>query len=218
VKVEGSHVIAAPRSVVWPMMRDPEVLAKILPGCESLEQVGDDRYEGALMIKIGPVQGTFAGSIELSDIQEPESASVAVSGQGAPGFVSGTGQFWLDEAGDTAVLRYEGDAQIGGRLAAVGQRLLDSSAKAIIKAGLDGLDAQVAARNEPEFEDAASPADTAQDEPARSHGAFAADVARHMVRDAFSGEGGKKRRFGVIAGVGLLVLLVGRLWRRMRGS
>ena len=202
--VEGSHTFDAPRDVVWPMLLDPEVLAQILPGCEHLEQVGDNRFEGALEIKIGPVQGTFDGIITLSDIVEPESATIVISGEGAPGFVNGTGRLRLEAAGDQSILHYEGDAQIGGRLAAVGQRLIDASTKAIIRTGLEGLDAQVAAAARPVASDdaGAQRAPTPTEPP--SHSAFAFAVLGHMVRDFFGGSG----RRGLVRGAAVAAALV----------
>lgn len=185
MKVEGSHTFHAPREVVWPMLLDAEVLRKILPGCEQLDLVSEGRYEGALKIKIGPVQGSFDGTITLTDLSEPKSADFSLTGEGAPGFVNATGHFRLDDEGDRSTVHYEGDAQIGGRLASVGQRLLDSSSRAVIRSGLEGLDAHIEASKRPV-------ASTAGDRAAEGHEApeqpspveFAAGVARHMVRDA----------------------------------
>ncbi len=217
MKVEGSHEFAAPRDVVWPMLLDPVVLAQILPDCERLEQVGENQYEGAMKIKIGPVQGTFDGTIALSDLQEPESATIAVTGQGAPGFVNGTGHMRLEENGDGSILRYEGDAQIGGRLAAVGQRLLDASTRAIIRTGLDGLDGLVAATgdlvsaNGPGPERAPTPADS----PSRS--AFTFSVVRHMIRDALGGPEREAQVGKALRAAGVVLILYGLCrWIRRR--
>ncbi len=186
MEVEGSHTFDAPRDVVWPMLFDPVVLAQVLPGCEHLEEVGDNRFEGVLKIKIGPVQGTFDGVITLSDIVEPESATITISGEGAPGFVNGSGRLRLEAAGDRSVLHYEGDAQIGGRLAAVGQRLLDASTKAIIRTGLEGLDGLVAVAAGPVSGDGgAHRASTPVESPSQL--AFVWSVVGHMVRGFFGG-------------------------------
>jgi len=146
MKIAGEYLFEGPQDVVWDALMDPDVLASVLPGCEKLERVGEDEYEGALEIKIGPVQGAFKGKVKLSDIVEPDSYTMRVDGQGASGFVNATGHLKLrPEDGNTHV-DYEGDAQVGGRLAAVGQRLVESSAKAIIKQSLDGLNEAVKAR------------------------------------------------------------------------
>ena len=135
----GEYLFEGPQDLVWDTLMDPDVLASVLPGCEKLEQTGENEYQGALEIKIGPVQGKFMGKVQLADIQKPDSYTMKVDGQGASGFVNATGHLALaPEDGKTRVT-YEGDANVGGRLAAVGQRLVESSAKAIIKQSLDGL-------------------------------------------------------------------------------
>jgi uncharacterized protein len=146
MKIEGSYPFAAPRDVVWPILTDPVVLASVMPGCETLETVGENQYHGILKIKVGPVQGKFQGDIVLADINSPESYNITVNGRGAPGFVKGTGSLRLEADGDMTTLHYSGDAQVGGRLASVGQRLLDTSANAIIRQSLEGLGQQVQAR------------------------------------------------------------------------
>lgn len=146
MKIAGDYLFEGPQDVVWEALMDPDVLCSVLPGCDKLERVGEDEYEGALEIKIGPVQGAFKGKVKLSDIVKPDSYTMRVDGQGASGFVNATGHLKLrPEDGQTHV-DYEGDAQVGGRLAAVGQRLVESSAKAIIKQSLDGLNDAVKSR------------------------------------------------------------------------
>lgn len=146
MKVEGSYTFAAPRDVVWPMLLDPEVLANVMPGCEELKEVGENQYVGVLKIKVGPVQGKFNGEVTLTDIAAPDSYNMVVDGKGPAGFVKGDGGLRLEEEGGTTIMHYSGDAQVGGRIASVGQRLLDTSAKAIIRQSLDGLNQQVEAR------------------------------------------------------------------------
>ena len=146
MKIAGEYLFEGPQDVVWEALMDPDVLASVLPGCEKLERAGEDEYEGALEIKIGPVQGAFKGKVKLSDIVKPESYTMRVDGQGASGFVNATGHLELRPENGHTHVDYEGDAQVGGRLAAVGQRLVESSAKSIIKQSLDGLNESVKAR------------------------------------------------------------------------
>jgi len=183
MKIAGEYRFEGPRDVVWEALMDPDVLCSVLPGCEKLERVGDDEYEGALEIKIGPVQGAFKGKVKLSDIVKPDSYTMRVEGQGASGFVNATGHLKLrPESGQTHV-DYEGDAQVGGRLAAVGQRLVESSAKAIIKQSLDGLNEAVKARagNARADDVALAPASSAPKRPSQAE--FAASVARDVATD-----------------------------------
>lgn len=149
MKIEGSYTFNASRDIVWPMLLDPEVLANVMPGCDKLEKTGDNEYEGELNIKVGPVQGKFKGKVALSDINEPESYHMEVNGRGPAGIIKGTGKLNLAEDGDNTLMTYEGDAQVSGRIAQVGQRLMDTSAKAIIRQSLEGLDQQVQARVQP---------------------------------------------------------------------
>ena len=125
---------------------DPAILAMALPGGEALEKTGENEYKASMKVRVGPVQGKFDGSIELSDITELESYHMKVSGQGAPGFVNGGGDVKLQEAGDETLMEYSGDVQVGGKIAGVGQRLIDSTAKSLIRQGLAALDTQVEAR------------------------------------------------------------------------
>ena len=217
MKIEGTHTFAAPRDVVWPMILDPGVLSQILPGCEQLELVEEGRYEGALKIKVGPVQGSFDGTITVSDVNEPESASFSLTGDGAPGFVTATGHFRLVDEGPASVVEYEGDAQIGGKLAAVGQRLLDSTSRAIIKSGLEGLDAQIeAATASPEpGADAGNAETTLPPIAPPSEIEFATGVARHMINDAFAPENRAETVRTIVLAAGLALVLYG-LWRRLR--
>lgn len=146
MKIEGQHTFEAPRELVWKTVLDPEVLAAVLPGCEDFKEVGDNEFTGTLKIKVGPVQGKFKGTVALKDLVEPESYNMRIQGKGAPGFVDGKGQLRLEDNGGSTVLHYEVDAKVGGRIASVGQRLLDSSSKVITRQALEGLDQQVTAK------------------------------------------------------------------------
>ena len=178
MKIEGSYPFAAPRDQLWPMLLDPDVLAKVMPGCESLETVGENQYKGILKIKVGPVQGKFNGDVALSDIKAPESYAITVDGKGAPGFVKGTGSLRLEADGDMTTLHYSGDAQVGGRLASVGQRLLDTTANAIIRQSLEGLGQQVQARM---MADASDELGLSDMPPPPSQAQFAAGVAKNLL-------------------------------------
>lgn len=146
MKIEGQHTFDAPRETVWETVQDPDVLTNVLPGCEDFHPVGDNEFEGLLKIKVGPVQGKFKGTVKLTDLQPPESYKMSIKGKGAPGFVDGQGDLRLEEDGEKTILHYTVDAKVGGRIASVGQRLLDSSSKVITRQALEGLEHQVAAR------------------------------------------------------------------------
>lgn len=147
MKLEGEYTFNGPREEVWKIVRDPEVLATALPGTQSLDQVGDNEYVGEMNVRIGPVAGVFSGNILVSDEVPPESLTLTVDGKGKPGFVKGVGNCnLLDQNDGTTLMKYEGDVQIGGRLASVGQRLLDTTSKSMIRQGLEALNAALEAR------------------------------------------------------------------------
>jgi len=199
MKLVGDYVFQSPPEVVWASLLDPEVLAAVMPGCDKLELIGEGEYEGILNIKIGPVQGKFDGKVKLEDIREGEGYTMQVNGRGAPGFVKATVQVDLNAEGDGTRMAYDGDAQVGGRIASVGQRLLDTSAKAIVKQSLDGLDGIMSARSsgggEQDGEPPPLPAGPTQSD-------FAAAVAKDVVRDL----GPPVARWAVLAVVVAIVL------------
>lgn len=179
MKLEGTYTFDAPRQLVWEMFFEPEVLAKTMPGCEKLDLVGENTFEGKMRVQVGPVQGMFQGTVELTDLQAPESYHMKVTGRGPAGFMNGEGDIRLEESDEGTVMHYEGDAQVGGRIAQVGQRLMDSSARAIVKQSLENLSKQVDARQN--GSDQAGQNGEAQGPAAPTQTEFAVGVAREMV-------------------------------------
>ncbi len=157
MKISGEHVYEYPQDVVWQALLDPEVLKRTLPGCEDLQQTGENEFAGKLKMKVGPVQGVFQGEVKLRDLDPPNGYGLDLQGKGAPGFVNGSGTITLAPHEQGTTLSYDIDAQVGGRIASVGQRLLDSSAKVITKQGLTGLGKQLEARVPAATEAEASP-------------------------------------------------------------
>jgi carbon monoxide dehydrogenase subunit G len=149
MRLEGTHLFAAPRPAVWEALLDPYVLARALPGGEQLEQVGDNQYRAVMNVKVGPVQGRFEGKIELADIAAPERYVMRVDGQGAPGFVNGQGELLLMDQDGGTLLAYAGDVNVGGRIAGVSQRLIESTARSLTRQGLQVLDQMIQARLQP---------------------------------------------------------------------
>jgi len=142
----GTYTFDAPHDTVWQALMDPAVLAKVMPGCEKLELVDANQYKGILNVRVGPVQGRFEGLVTITNVNAPESYAIQVDGKGAAGFMKGTGVIRLEPQGDSTLMHYAGQAQVGGRIASVGQRLLDSTAKALSRQSLEGLHEQVKAR------------------------------------------------------------------------
>ena len=148
VKLAGTHSFDAPKSDVWEALMDPEVLSRVLPGCKRLDKTADNEFSGEISIRVGPVQGNFNGKVTLDDIDAPNGYRMEIAGQGRPGFVKGVGTLRLEGDGPTT-LHYDGDAQLSGRIASVGQRLVDSTARSLTRQGLQSLDSIIAARLQP---------------------------------------------------------------------
>ncbi len=152
VDIEGNYDIDAPRELVWEMVQDPEILARVLPGCEKLDLVGENEYKGKMRIQVGPVDGMFQGTMQLSDIRPLEGFHLAVNGRGPSGMIRGEGDLELQPTESGTRLVYEGSGKVSGRMATVGQRLMTSSARAVTKQCLQNLERQVQARQAPAAE------------------------------------------------------------------
>lgn len=146
--IEGSYEFEFERELVWDVLMDIDVLGSIIPGSKGLQEVGENKYESKLAVRVGPVNGKFESSFELADVLAPESYRLIVEGKGPAGHVTGAGEIRLAQAKGKTVMHYAGDARIGGKIAAVGQRLLDVAAKQIAKQALRKLSKQIKARLE----------------------------------------------------------------------
>ena len=146
--IEGSYEFEFQRELVWDVLMDIDVLGSIIPGSKGLQEIGENKYESKLAVKIGPVNGKFESQIELVDVMAPESYRLLVAGKGPAGHVTGEGEIRLTQENGVTVMHYAGDARIGGKIAAVGQRLLDVAARQITKQALKKLSKQVEARLE----------------------------------------------------------------------
>ena len=146
--VDGEHTFPAPRAAVWELLQDPEVMAKAMPGARRLVLTGEGTYEGVLRIGVGPVTAAeWSLTVALRDPVPPESYTMQIDSKGALGFTRGTARVELLEEGARATrMRYHADLQVGGKVAGVGQRLLDQVAKLLTKQGLDALTREMDAR------------------------------------------------------------------------
>lgn len=187
IELAGEYEFAAPRELVWEMMLDPEVLARTIPGCEKLERVDENAFQGRLNIRVGPVQGVFQGKVESTDLHPPTSFHMIVNGNGPAGVVRGEGNITLEAIQAKTLLRYDGSVQVSGRIASVGQRVMDSSAKSIVKQSLQNLDNQIQARLAPQIETKGEtvviPAAAAAPPPAPSQTEFMVNVTRDVLED-----------------------------------
>lgn len=148
--IESEFTFDAPREAVFDGLMDPGILAGALPGTDRLELTGDDRYEGEMEASVGPVTAArFSVVVELKDKVRPESFAMHVDGKGKAGFVSGIAHVELEDVGGGTLMKYRADLQVGGRVASVGQRLLDSVGKAMSKQGLEAVSRSLAERLAP---------------------------------------------------------------------
>jgi carbon monoxide dehydrogenase subunit G len=145
--VEGTYPLPGTPAVIWDLLMDPEVLAKAMPGTKELVRAAPDRYEGVMRVGIGPITAAeFALTITLLELQPPLSYSMQIEGTGRFGFTRGTAKVELAPNGAGTVMHYSADLQVGGKIAAVGQRLLDSVSKLLTRQGLEALNRELTAR------------------------------------------------------------------------
>ena len=134
MKISGNAVVPVPPDRAYKLLQDPVILAKCMPGTDHLAKVGEDEYEMKMKMAIASISGLFAGKVKIADPNAPVSFKLIVEGNGKIGFVKGEGVLNLSPEGDSSTdVKYDGDVQVGGTIAAVGQRLLDATSKLIIK-------------------------------------------------------------------------------------
>jgi carbon monoxide dehydrogenase subunit G len=129
VNLDGSAVLHADPDRVWSVITDPAVLARTIPGCETLEQVGDDEYKMNVTVGVGAIRGTYAGEVRLADKEHPKSYVMHASGAGGPGNVRAKVLISLEPSAEGTTLTYSADAVVGGAVAGVGQRMMTGVAK-----------------------------------------------------------------------------------------
>jgi carbon monoxide dehydrogenase subunit G len=146
--VEGTFTFAGPRALVWDLLQDPDVLGQAMPGVERLTRVGGDRFEGVMKVSVGPVSAAeFQVTVDLEDKAPPERFAMRIDGKGRLGFARGTAHVALAESAPAeTTMSYRSELQVGGRVAAVGQRILDSAARMMTEKGLQSLQRALDAR------------------------------------------------------------------------
>lgn len=142
----GEERITASRDVVWAALNNPDILKQCIPGCQSLEMKSPTELAATVKIKIGPVSATFNGEVTLSNINAPESYTISGEGKGGiAGFAKGGADVTLREDGGDTILGYVVNAQIGGKLAQLGSRLIDSTSKKLAQQFFADFNAAVTA-------------------------------------------------------------------------
>ena len=129
MKVAGSYQVSAPAEKVWNALTDPQSLSGCIPGCDGLEPTGQDDYKATMIVGVGPVKGRYNAKISLLDQDPYRSFRLVIEGSGNMGFVNGGATITLDEQDGATTIAVDSDAQVGGPVARVGQRLMDSVAK-----------------------------------------------------------------------------------------
>jgi len=143
MRLAGEHSLPGARQMVWDRLVDPQVMARCLPGCQEVNAIGPETFAVTLRIGVGPITGTYGGTMRITEQEPPERYSVVFEGAGAQGFVRGTGQAELAENGGATLLRYESEIEVGGLVASVGQRVLAGVGKLLVKQMFAKLSAHV---------------------------------------------------------------------------
>jgi carbon monoxide dehydrogenase subunit G len=148
MNLNGTFIFNGPRDTVWALLQDPAVLAKALPGTERLTLAGDDRFEGVMKVSVGPVTAAkFDVIVTMKDKVPPQHFAMQIDGKGPVGYTRGTASVDLEaQPNGTTLMQYASDVQVGGRIAAVGQRLLESVGKMMMRQALDALEKELRVR------------------------------------------------------------------------
>lgn len=132
MELQGDRLIPAPLDKTWAALNDPETLKACIAGCESLERTGDDAFAAVVAVKVGPVSARFKGNLKMTNVQAPNSYTINFDGQGGvAGFGKGSADVVLAPEGTSTRLKYTAKAQVGGKMAQVGSRLIDAAASKV---------------------------------------------------------------------------------------
>jgi carbon monoxide dehydrogenase subunit G len=152
MELVGTRIIAADRETVWAALNDPDTLRACIPGCEELTGSAEDGFEAVVKQKVGPVKATFKGAVALTDVIAPESYRISGEGKGGvAGFASGGADVRLTQVEGGTELSYAVDAKVGGKIAQLGSRLIDSFAAKMANAFFDSFQARIEGTDAPEI-------------------------------------------------------------------
>ncbi len=130
MQMSGEYRIEADRDAVWAALNDPDILKQAIPGCQEIDKISDTEFAAKVKVKVGPVTAKFTGNVNFTDLDPPNGYTISGSGKGGPaGFAKGGAKVRLEADGAATILHYEVDAQVGGKLAQIGSRLIDATAK-----------------------------------------------------------------------------------------
>ncbi len=139
MKIAGSYTLAVPQDRAYELLQDPVVLARAMPGCDRLDRIGEHEYAMKMKMAMASMTGLFDGKVRLTDLAPPDSFRMQVDGSGKVGFVKGHGVLKLSAVEAGTRVEYDGDVQVGGTIAAVGQRLIDTTSKMMIRKFFENL-------------------------------------------------------------------------------
>jgi carbon monoxide dehydrogenase subunit G len=189
MNLNGERTLPGKPDQIWRMLLDPDVLVSAIPGCEELEKVEEDHYTGVISAKVGSIQSTYNATFKISEKDPPNSYVLNVQGQGSAGFVKGDVKMEMAPEGSAeTTLTYSGTANVGGRIAQVGQRMVKATADAMIDQGFEDLRDRI--QREVDLEDAR--------EAARAEGAGEAETAAEQAAESASQE----RKKGLLYKIG----------------
>jgi carbon monoxide dehydrogenase subunit G len=142
VKIGGTYAVPFAPERTFELLQDPAVLCRCMPGCESLTKTGDGEYAMQMKMALAAISGKFDGKVRITESQAPTQFRLAVEGAGKIGFMKGSGLLTISPSGAGSNVQYDGDVQVGGTIASVGQRLVETTAKMLIKRFFDKLGAE----------------------------------------------------------------------------
>lgn len=191
MKMSGEEIISAARETVWKALNDPQILKQCIPGCESITKHSDTQLEAKVTVKVGPVKAGFTGIVNLSDLDPPNSYRISGEGKGIAGLANGGADVSLADAEGGTRLSYDVDAQVGGKLAMLGSRLIDSTARSLATQFFDKF-AKIVGSLKPEAAPAA-PKKKAAKKPVKKAAKKAAKKAKPVKKAAKKKPAKKKR-------------------------
>ncbi len=145
MKISGNQTLTLSPEKMYAAMQDPAVLARAIPGCEGMEKAGEGLYKMKMKVSLAAFSGAFDGTVRITEPNPPHSFRLTIEGKGKLGFMKGEGLISLVPSGEGTEVSYDGDAQIGGMMAGIAQRLIDGTSKMMIKKFFDKLAEEAAA-------------------------------------------------------------------------
>ncbi len=198
MRLEGEFAFNGSRQDVWDLLQDPNILANSLPGAKNMRQTAEDEYQSELVVRVGPVNGVFTADIRLKDKIPPQSYTMSVESKGNAGFANGTAKVELiEQESNTTLMKYSAELQVGGRLASVGQRMLDTVGRSLTRQGLEAMNHALKTRM-----------DTYSDKEEKYTPPSQSDIARGVAKDVVKESFLSNKVVWVVAALILLIIIV----------